>query len=269
MKPLQNIDRWIARSLERLSAQIAGGPQPKEALEIRREILSEIRDKIEPRGDGEYLFPFQELFIHIYAVDEEQLPSFEAAFLYEGGLEQQVKELLTEAGCKGAVEVTVDVTVNPFAEEGEPFVFEYRSLPKGHLAATAAATAAPEVKRPRASIQVLKGAADRSEYRFDQNMVYLGRLKEVSSRDGGVRRRNDVAFDETEGTVSREHAHIAYQDGKFRLFHDSGERPTRLFRDGRAVPVPAIGRGAQLRSGDEIHLGEARLKFELSSEMGE
>jgi len=260
MKPLQNIDRWIGKSLERLSAQIAGGPQPKEALEIRREILNEIRDKIEPRGDGEYVFPFQELFIHIYAVDEEQLPSFEAAFLYEGGLEQQVKELLTEAGCKSAVTVTVDVTVNPFAEEGEPYVFEYRSLPKGLVAAASAPVA---VKRPAASIQVLKGAAEKSEYQFAKNVVYLGRLKEVASRDGGVRRRNDVAFDDTEGTVSREHAHIAFEDGKFRLFHDSGERPTRLFRDGRAVPVPAIGRGAQLRSGDEIHLGEARLKFEI------
>lgn len=255
MKPLQNIDRWIGKTLERLSAQIAGGPQPKEALEIRREILTEIRDKIEPRGEGLYLFPYQQLFVHINAADASQLETFEAAFLDEGGLEMQVKELLAEAGCKGEVALTVDVKES----DGEPYVIEYRRAPKA-IDAAAAVTA----KRPAAWIHVLKGTSEKSEYYFSKNIVYLGRLREVASRDGSVRRRNDIAFDDAESTVSREHAHIEYEGGKFRLFHDSGERPTRLFRDGRVLPVPAIGRGTQLRSGDEIHLGEARLRFDLS-----
>jgi hypothetical protein len=254
MKPLQNIDRWIGKTLERLSAQIAGGPQPKEALEIRREILTEIRDKIEPRGDGEYLFPYQRMHVHIHAEDASRLETFQAAFLDDGGLEAQVKELLAEAGCKGDVSLTVEVT----EAEGEPYVIEYRRAPKPSEAAAA------QVKRPAAWIHVLKGVTDKNEYYFSKNTVYLGRLKEVAGRDGSVRRRNDIAFDDAESTVSREHAHIEFEGGKFRLFHDSGERPTRLFRDGRAVPVPAIGRGAQLRSGDEIHLGEARLRFEVS-----
>lgn len=254
MKPLQNLDRWIGKSLERLSATLSGGSQPKEALEIRREILSEIRDKIEPRGEGVYLFPYQQLFVHINAADAPQLETFQAAFLDDGGLEQQVKELLAEAGCKGDVALTVDVKES----EGEPYVIEYKRVPKQEAAA------AVEVKRPAASIHVLKGATEKTEYEFSKNILYLGRLKEVSSRDGSVRRRNDVAFDDSESTISREHAHIEYEGGKFRLYHDSGERPTRLFRDGRAVPVPGIGRGAQLRSGDEIHLGEARLRFDIS-----
>jgi hypothetical protein len=254
MKPLQNIDRWIGKTLERFSAQIAGGPQPKEALEIRREILTEIRDKIEPRGEGQYLFPYQQLFVHINAADSSQLETFEAAFLDDGGLEIQVKELLAEAGCKGNVSLTVDVKES----EGEPYVIEYRRAPKPADAAVASA------KRPAAWIHVLKGNTEKNEYYFSKNLVYLGRLREVASRDGSVRRRNDIAFDDAESTVSREHAHIEYEGGKFRLFHDSGERPTRLFRDGRAVPVPPIGRGTQLRSGDEIHLGEARLRFDVS-----
>jgi hypothetical protein len=253
MKPLQNIDRWIGKTLERLSAQI-GGPQPKEALEIRREILTEIRDKIEPRGEGQYLFPYQQLFVHINAADAPQLETFEAAFLDDGGLEIQVKELLAEAGCKGEVSLTVDVKES----EGEPYVIEYRRAPKPVEAGAATG------KRPAAWIHVLKGNTEKNEYYFSKNIFYLGRLREVASRDGSVRRRNDIAFDDAESTVSREHAHIEFEGGKFRLFHDSGERPTRLFRDGRAVPVPAIGRGTQLRSGDEIHLGEARLRFDLS-----
>jgi hypothetical protein len=254
MKPLQNLDRWIGKSLERLSATLTGGSQPKEALEIRREILNEIRDRIEPLGQGEYLFPYQQLFVHINAIDAPQLETFQAAFLDDGGLEQQVKELLAEAGCKGEVALTVDVKES----EGEPYVIEYKRVPKKEAAAKL------QAKRPAAWIHVLKGAADKNEYFFSKNVLYLGRLKEVASRDGGVRRRNDVAFDDTESTISREHAHIEYEGGKFRLYHDAGERPTRLFRDGRAVPVPGIGRGAQLRSGDEIHLGEARLRFDIS-----
>jgi len=252
MKPLLNIDRWIGKTLEKLSVQLAGGPQPKEALEIRREILSEVRDKIEPRGQGEYVFPYQQLFVHIHAADNAQREAFEASFLDDGGLETQVKELLLEAGCKGEVSLTVDVTQS----EGEPYVIEYKRAQK-----VAPVAAAP--KRPAAWIHVLKGNTEKTEYYFSKNTVYLGRLKEVASKDGSVKRRNDIAFDDAESTVSREHAHIEFEAGKFRLFHDSGQRPTRLFREGRAVPVPAIGRGAQLRSGDEIHLGEARLKFEV------
>ena len=255
MKPLQNIDRWIGKSLERLSATIAGGPQPKEALEIRREILNEIRDRIEPRGDGEYLFPYQQLWVHINAAGPGQLESFEAAFLDDGGLETQVKELLAEAGCKGEISLTVDVKQS----EGDPYAIEYRRAPKQPEIAPI-----PTTKRPAAWIHVLKGNTGKKEFFCAKNTVYLGRLQEVASRDGSVRRRNDIAFDDGENTVSREHAHIEFESGKFRLFHDSGESPTRLFRDGRAVPVPANGRGAQLRTGDEIHLGEARLRFEVS-----
>jgi hypothetical protein len=251
MKTLHGLDRWIGKSLERLSAQITGGSQPKEALEIRREILLEVRDKIEARGNGEYVFPYHEITIHVNAADAEQRESFTASFLDEGGLESQVKELLTEAGCKS--DVTVAVEIHEGA--GEPFHFDYRRVTKK--------TQAPEqAKRPAAWIHVLQGKSDKAEYFFSKDVVYIGRLKEVASRDGGLRRRNDVAFEDSENTVSREHAHVEYEAGKFRLFHDGGERGTRLIRDGRAIPVPA--RGAQLRSGDEVQIGDARLRFEVT-----
>jgi hypothetical protein len=255
MKTLQGLDRWIGKSLERWSAQLTGGgAHPKEALEIRREILTEIRDKIEARGDGGYVFPYQEISVHVKAADAGQCDAFAAAFTGEGGLESQVKELLVEAGCKGEVAVAVDVQEGA----GEPFRMEYRRVARRVEEAASA-------KRPAAWLHVLKGKTEKTEYFFSKDTLYLGRLKEVASREGGLRRRNDVAFDDDESTVSREHAHIAYEAGKFRLFHDSCDRGTKLFRDGRAVPVPAGGgRGAQLRSGDEIHLGEARLRFEVS-----
>jgi hypothetical protein len=255
MKTLQGLDRWIGKSLERWSAQITGGAtQPKEALEIRREMLTDIRDKIEPRGDGAYVFPYQEISVHLKATDRAQADAFAGAFIDEDALQSQIRELLIEAGCKGDVAVAVDVQ----EAAGEPYRLEYRRVTKQTEAAAAA-------KRPAAWIHVLRGKTDKAEYFLSKDTIYLGRLKEVSSRDGGLRRRNDVAFADDESTVSREHAHIEYDGGRFRLFHDSGERGTKLVRDGRAVQVPpGGGRGAQLRSGDEIHLGEAQLRFEVS-----
>lgn len=254
MKSLESVDRWLGKHFERWSASLAGGPHPKEALEIRREILGEVRDRIEPRGDGEYVFAYHEISVRLFARDAAQRDSFAASFLDDGALESQVREMLAEAGCRGdGVTVAIEI-----AEEAAeiPFKLDFRRGAKS-------IASAPGSKRPAAWLRVTKGKAEQAEYFVGKNVIYLGRLKEVSAKDGGLRRRNDVAFDDSETSVSREHAHIAFEEGRFRLYHDRGERGTRLFRDGRAVAVPTTGgRGTQLKSGDEIHLGEARVRFE-------
>ena len=110
MKSLESVDRWLGRHFERWSANLAGGSHPKEALEIRREILSAIRDRIEPKGDGEYVFPYQEISVRMAARDAEHRDSLTAAFVDENALETQVRELLTEAECRADnVSVAVEV----------------------------------------------------------------------------------------------------------------------------------------------------------------
>ena len=78
----------------------------------------------------------------------------------------------------------------------------------------------------------------------------------------GLERQNQLAFDATESTVSRKHARLEYEPdtGKFRLFNDP--ETTSVSRDGRGIPCDAT-RGVQLRSGDEIIVGKARVRFEL------
>jgi len=258
MKSLESVDRWLGRHFERWSANLAGGPHPKETLEIRREILSAIRDRIEPKGDGEYMFPYQEISVRLAARDADHRDSLSAAFVDENALETEVRELLTEAECR-ADNVTVPIEIIDDAAAA-PFKLEFRRADKTKAAA-------PVTRRPAAWLYVTKGKSDQSELFIGRDNIFLGRLKEVNSKDGGLRRRNDIAFDDSENTVSREHAHIQFEEGKFRLYHDLGERGTRLFREGRSVDVPVSGgRGTQLKSGDEIHLGEARLRFEASSE---
>jgi pSer/pThr/pTyr-binding forkhead associated (FHA) protein len=75
-----------------------------------------------------------------------------------------------------------------------------------------------------------------------------------------------VAFLERSGdanqTVSRRHAHIAYEPAGrcFRLHDDGSEHGTGVVRLGRTVAVPRGTRGVRLESGDEIVLGDARVR---------
>lgn len=257
MKSLESVDRWLGRHFERWSANLGGGEHPKEALEIRREILSAIGDKVEAKGQGEYVFPYSAVTVKLAARDAEQHATFETAFVDDDGLQSQARDMLRDAGCQAdSVAVLVQIEDDVAAP---PFEVGFKRIEK----AAKGAALTPAKVRPTAWLYVVKGSAERPEYFVGKDLVYLGRLKEVSAKSGGLRRRNDVAFSDEETTVSREHAHIQFEEGKFRLFHDSGETGTRLFRDGRVVALPSTGtRGTQLMSGDEIHLGDARLRFE-------
>ncbi len=262
MKSLERVDRWIGKHFERWSANLAGGDHPKETLEIRREILTAIGDKVEAKGGGEYVFPYSEITVKLFAQDADRQAALEASFADEDALQSNVRDMLRDAGCAAdSVTVKVEAVVEPDLQpDAQPFQLTFKRLekPAKGLSVT------PAKVRPAAWLYVVKGSAERPEYFIGKDVFYVGRLKEVSAKLGGLRRRNDVAFDDAETSVSREHAHIHFEEGKFRLFHDSGEAGTRIFRDGHAVALPATGtRGTQLRSGDEIHLGDARLRFEV------
>ena len=75
-------------------------------------------------------------------------------------------------------------------------------------------------------------------------------------------------------TVSREHAHILFskKTGEYRLFNDrwrkAGNKSDNgcgvwIIRDGISQPVHHNTRGTALKSGDEIHLGRAVIRFQL------
>jgi hypothetical protein len=68
-------------------------------------------------------------------------------------------------------------------------------------------------------------------------------------------------------TVSRRHAHIACDasSGDHRLYDDGSAYGSEIVRDGRTIPVPPGSRGVRVRSGDEIVLGEARVRIRIES----
>ena len=247
MRSLQELDRWIANKVKQHLSGSA--PRRKELLEVRRDLLEDVRAHIQPKGAGQVLFPYNALLAQISVLEEGEAEGLRAS---AETLEADVRELLAEAGCPvPALTLELEVTV----DEQTSFEIEY-------VRRTVAPP--PPKERPAAKLVVLSGAAESSELTIAANRVNIGRLKEVLSERDGLRRRNDLAFSESETTVSREHAYVVYDAaaGKFRLCDYQSTRGTAVFRDGRRIEVPrASPRGVPLQSGDEIHLGTARVQF--------
>ncbi len=264
MRSLEQLDLWITTKVRAWSSRISGTPRSTELLEIRRDILNDVRDHIQPKGEGRNVFPYNAVSIFMAAEDSDRRAVLEQAFSGDNELEQTVSALLSEAGCPIPVgfRVTASVSEQPDSSlSGRPFRIEYGNV-------KAAASEAIRTRRPDAKLTIVRGRADAAEYNMDSDRINMGRLKEVISDKDGLRRRNDVAFDEAETTVSREHAFIRYdlETGQFRLYDSRSQRGTHVFRDGRRFEVPkGPAHGFQLRPGDEIHLGDARVRFDIDA----
>jgi hypothetical protein len=244
MNPLEKFERVIGKVLRPAAGQA------REPVEIRREVLREIAEQVQPAGNGEYLFPYTAVRVELYAADEAQQGPLEAIFAMPG-FADDVNATITDRGSHVRnVEVDVQVSIAPDA--AVPYRVAYQR----------AASSKPAAKRPAARLVVLEGRAEISEVSIDRDLVYIGRLKQVINSTSGLERQNQLAFDATETTVSRKHARIEYDvaSGKFRLYNDP--ETTSVSRDGRGIPCDAT-RGLQLRSGDEIILGKARVRFEI------
>ena len=68
-----------------------------EVLEMRREILEDVRDKIKPVGQGKTLFPYDSVAIRICAQNGEERDLRQAALSESGDLERDIAALLAEA----------------------------------------------------------------------------------------------------------------------------------------------------------------------------
>jgi hypothetical protein len=262
MRSLDQLDRWMAGKVRNWTAKFSGR-HGKELLEVRRDILEDIRSRMQPKGVGKNVFPHNSINIRIAAQDEPERAFCEAAFAGEDGIEQDVREMFAEAGCSlpRGFQTKVEVVDDPgLAWSERPFRIEYSSWKP------AAAKPRGGAERPSAKLIVTAGSAASPECEIATDRFYLGRLAEVVGEREGLRRRNDMAFAETETTVSREHACVRYdrEAGAYRLFDTHSRRGTFVLRGGRRIDVPrGAAAGVQLKSGDEIHLGNARVRFEM------
>jgi hypothetical protein len=251
-----DIEKTIERGFRKWTERVFGPAQSGELLLVHRGILEEIESKVQTVARGKRLFPYSRLVVTLASPDADRRALYQAAFSEGDRLQSDIRDALEAAACELPRGFSVEVRT---AEEGDrAFAIEYGSAP---VAPKAAAAQSP------ARLVVVKGKTEHDEYPLARPRTNIGRLGELTDTEERVVRRNDIVFedgaDPANATVSRKHAHIKLDEGAYRVCDDGSEFGTRVFRDGRQIEVPPGNRrGERLRSGDEIYLGRACLRFE-------
>jgi hypothetical protein len=263
----RKLESRIARSLDQAVEGFVGR-SPRQPFEILQAVLELAEQQVQPAGRGRRVFPFNQVAIHVLAASRADKAQFEAVSEGPPSLDDRLRERLKAAGCEpGPIEVRVVYASR--AKDGwlapeYHVTFDRVDLPEP------ADPRSPEADQPRrVELTVEAGTAERRAYSFNGGRIDIGRRGEVLDHRQQLIRRNHVAFSEGETeanrSVSRRHAHISYvsDSREYRVHDDGSSRGTAILRKGQTIRVPQGSRGIRLESGDEIVLGEARLRVKL------
>ena len=262
--------RSKAKQFEKLiEKKISGAAAaPPEPLDVVRAVVDDVQDRIVPASAGRMTFPYDDVLVRV-AVAPQARRSWKSTLDGPSGMESAVRALLKRSGCDAGVALRVR-----YADaRGDDWTHDWFHL-EYHRRRVEQTVAVPI---PRVQLAVLKGVATRKRYSFQSTRINIGRSAEVlSAEQSAVARRNDVAFsddkiDKASQTVSRVHAHISYHPAEqaFWLHDDRSLKGTRIVRDGAEVTLAkGSPRGEKLRTGDEIQVGDAALRFTILEEAG-
>lgn len=269
----KKLESRISRTLD-LAVEGVVGRSPRQPVEILQAVLDGAEQQIQPAGRGRRVFPFNRIVVHVLAPTRSDKARFVAVADGPPPLRQRVIDRLGSAGCD-VRQLDVEVI---YASRPKP---EWLA-PEYHVAFDrVAAPPAPEPPQaavappPRLDLAVVAGSAERRTYTFSGARIDIGRRAEVLDQRQRLVRRNHVAF--TEGdveanrSVSRKHAHILYTEAsrEYRVRDDGSARGTSVLRRGQTIQVPQGSRGIRLESGDEIALGQARLRVRIREKGGD
>lgn len=242
----------------------------REPLEIVHEMVESTQKEVQSGGRGRRVFPFNAVTVTILAPSRDARARFEALLASDGSaLRDRLLDRLRSAGCSidaADFEVTVNYDSKPRRNwRTTEFDLTFDRVVKAEKPA-----AEPQPALPRVEITVLNGSAEKRSYSLAATLrIDIGRCVEVRDNRHRLIRTNHVAFAERSGdvnqTVSRRHAHISCEatSKSFRIHDDGSEHGTGIVRHGRSLPVPRGSRGVRLESGDEIVLGEARVRVKF------
>jgi hypothetical protein len=258
------LEARLADAVERAAATLVrpGAPSP---LEVVDEVVDEIGSQVLPAGRGRFTFPFTDIGITFAAAAPHVQAHFEAICAGPPSLQDRVQRRLAAAGCV-AVEPAIHLAFAPAAAAAWPrpeFAIAYaRRDPAARRPAPQAA--------PRVDLTVIHGQAEHDSYAFTIWPIAIGRGAEVRDTRQQLLRVNHVAFreggDAITQSVSRRHARIEFdaETQRLRLIDDNSAQGTSVIRGGRGIAVPRGSRGLGLQSGDEIVLGQARMRVTIS-----
>ncbi len=240
-----------------------------EPLEIVHLIVEAVEHEIQSGGRGTRVFPFNRITLSLLASSREERGRFELVLAGPPSLRDRIVEQLRSRSCR-IDDLTLEVAFPLKASK------DWR-YPQFNLAFARVARAEQSAARrnpppARIDVTVVRGTAERKSYSFATARIDLGRRAEVRDTRNRLVRTNHVAFVEGSGevnqSVSRRHAHIVYEPGSggFRLHDEGSVHGTSVVRHGRTVTVPPGTLGVRLHTGDEIALGEARLRIKFDSD---
>ena len=266
LRRARDIEAKIAGRLDRTVGEFVQSGS-REPIEIVHAIVETVLEEVQPSGRGRRVFPFNSIAVTILATSRDARARIEAVIADGPPLRDRIAARLAAAGC------TVDALDVAVTFESKPrrgWRHADFHLDFARDAAAAVPPLQPESKSVRIELTVLHGTAERRTYALAAaTKIDMGRCTEVRDSHHRLIRTNHVAFVEKAGdvnqTISRRHAHISYDpSSKHHRLHDDGsEHGTSIVRNGRTVAVPRGSRGVRLESGDEVVLGDARLKFKV------
>lgn len=263
----RRIESKLARTFESKAQQWAKSG-PRTSLELLQAILDAVEEGLEPAGRGTHVFPFNRIKVSIVAPTREGRARFAALFDAVPTLQERIQARLRDV-VPDAANPQVKVLYVDRAAPGW-------TTPDMHVEFDR--VAAPERPREQSpepetvKITVIHGNAEKPSYAFALPRINLGRCSQVRDSRHQLLQTNHVVFSEAESgpntSVSRRHAHIEYarELHEFRICDDGSAHGTGIVRNGRTIIVPPGARGIRLRSGDEVLLGEARLRVRLENE---
>ena len=269
----RKIERKIARSLDAAVGEFVGASSAT-PLEIIHQVLDRAEQEIQHAGRGRRVFPYTRLTV-IVPAGRDRHARARFAVIAEGppSLTERLRARLESAGCRTPhLQVEVSYVSKPGAHWSTPdFHIEFlrEELPPAPPVVEEPAPAPAAV--PKLKLTVAKGTTGHRHYLFTGGRIDIGRRAEVLDARHRLVRTNHVVFEEdggeVNGSVSRRHAHIEYDPAKreYRLQDDRSAHGTGIVRHGRTIAVLAGSRGARLQSGDEIVLGQARLRVTLDA----
>jgi hypothetical protein len=260
MSILRRIEKTLDERLRGIFGGSGAEPGSSEAIELYRDALDQIAARATVGVRGDRVFPFDRIRVELEAAGPERRSVLEALFVPEQ-MASDIRATLVEAG------VTAPAALAVIVEYPESPAVELRVICEKSSAAPLQAPAALPLAPMR--LVTLTGVSSAPDFLMDRVHISIGRVNEVLDSLGRAVRRNDLYFPESDAeanaSVSRAHAHIRFEPsaGEWRIYDDGSSLGTSIFREGRRIDVPAhAGRGALLRAGDEIYIGQVRLRFE-------
>ncbi len=256
----RKLESALAASIESAARRVTGSSASRRhPLELVHAVVDAVEQEIQPTGRGQRAFPFSHLHVQLSAASPKAKAHLELACEGPPSLQARIMERLEAAGCPVKA-LTVEVS---FTAEVEA------DWSHGDFDVQCARTAVISSPPARLELTITHGTAERTVYVFDGAPVALGRGDEVRDERQRLLRTNQVAFAEGAGdvnqSVSRRHARIepdAAPDA-YRLYDDGSAQGTSVIRRGRGFPVPRGTKGLRLQSGDEIVLGQARVRVKI------